>query len=84
MAQVFNPTVYDLFCHPLGKIILPGQRVEATAEQAARISRSVFIIEDDPEAVGERPSGEAVSTRSKSTRGSKTVEQNDPPELETR
>lgn len=54
-ATVRNPSSYDLFCPPLDRVLAPGERAKITAEQAASMPRSIFVVESTPEPVQPTP-----------------------------
>lgn len=65
MASVNNPTKYELFCLPLGRVLRPGEAVECTARQAERLAdnRVFVLITDEPE-----PSPDAPAKRGRPAR----------------
>ena len=76
MPYVSNPSAFNLYCEPLDTEIRAGGRVAATEEQAAKVSRCVFVI------IEEEPS--ATPVRRAAKRGSRVAEVTDSPEVETR
>jgi hypothetical protein len=73
MATVTNPSNFELFCLALRRSIAAGDTVEVTDEEAARVSRGVFVVNES-----------TAPVRRTVSRGGRRVEVTGAPASETR
>lgn len=84
MPTLHNPSQFELYCVPLDRHVKGGEEVEITEEQAAMISGTVFLVDGEIPAGFAEDEAPTPAKRTTSRRGTKPVEDDAAPEVETR